>query len=625
MLKRIKKKSVIWNWLLSYMIVLMIPMISVFINYSVNVKTIRQGLMDANALICQNLQNSIESYLQEEESASNWIFGNEKMWSVSRSKEKTPFFYYAALELQKQLTSYCQDKEELRCMVYFAGTDYIITDDTGNESRYYYNKVADKLPEGMDYESWMEKLGEDYRKRFFVTDWTGNASGEKTLTYANSFYTAGERVNVIISIPLKYIERQVEYLKEGMFLILGLEEEYLFFNNEGIISCPAAVQIGEDGTLYPESGAIMCKAQSDTTEKGVYFLLTTAQQMENDLKETRNSFVLNLGMMIVFGMISIGLLCFQNYQPMRKLFQKIESVEGTNNEFEQLEYFVEKMQEEKQETNKLLKRQRENLVAGWLLAAMKGRRVEFPSEEHRAFFQSELQGKIALAGFMLPEEDSEKLEYDELMFFIIDNVFEELMAEKKLYHIEDGCYVFYLLDLSEERSEDWQSHVLECVDYVCNLLKEKCDVNLAGVVSESAESMEYVTNLYRNVLTALEYKKLIGEKQIVTTDNGEYKKNREGIVSQIQRYVEENYADSNLNVNSVADAFSRNQKYISRIFKEETGEGLLSYINNLRIAKAEELIREDGERTLEEIAQAVGFNNERTFRRARNRAKSEDA
>lgn len=150
-------------------------------------------------------------------------------------------------------------------------------------------------------------------------------------------------------------------------------------------------------------------------------------------------------------------------------------------------------------------------------------------------------------------------------------------------------------------------------------------MNLAGVVSESAVSMEYVTNLYRNVLTALEYKKLIGEKQIVTTDNGEYKKNREGIVSQIQRYVEENYADSNLNVNSVADAFSRNQKYISRIFKEETGEGLLSYINNLRIAKAEELIREDGERTLEEIAQAVGFNNERTFRRARNRAQSEDA
>ena len=100
------------------------------------------------------------------------------------------------------------------------------------------------------------------------------------------------------------------------------------------------------------------------------------------------------------------------------------------------------------------------------------------------------------------------------------------------------------------------------------------------------------------------------------TEYSKYEGNN--IVVKIQEYVEENYTDSNLNVNAIADVFQRNQKYISRIFKEETGVGLLTYINNFRVYKAQKLIQEN-KGTLEEIALQVGFNNARTFRRAWNR------
>ena len=36
------------------------------------------------------------------------------------------------------------------------------------------------------------------------------------------------------------------------------------------------------------------------------------------------------------------------------------------------------------------------------------------------------------------------LQFDELLFFIVNNIFCELMENEKFYHIEDGRYIFYI-------------------------------------------------------------------------------------------------------------------------------------------------------------------------------------
>nr|WP_246238994.1 helix-turn-helix transcriptional regulator [Paenibacillus anseongense] len=48
--------------------------------------------------------------------------------------------------------------------------------------------------------------------------------------------------------------------------------------------------------------------------------------------------------------------------------------------------------------------------------------------------------------------------------------------------------------------------------------------------------------------------------------------------------------------------------YLSKLFREQTGEGLLDYINKVRIVKAKELI-ENQNITLNEIASLVGFSD----------------
>lgn len=86
----------------------------------------------------------------------------------------------------------------------------------------------------------------------------------------------------------------------------------------------------------------------------------------------------------------------------------------------------------------------------------------------------------------------------------------------------------------------------------------------------------------------------------------------------IIEYIHENYSDINLNVASIAEVFGFNSSYVSRMFKEQTGGNLLTYINSYRIKQVKKLLVET-DLTLTEIAVKVGFINStaiiRTFRK----------
>jgi two-component system response regulator YesN len=87
------------------------------------------------------------------------------------------------------------------------------------------------------------------------------------------------------------------------------------------------------------------------------------------------------------------------------------------------------------------------------------------------------------------------------------------------------------------------------------------------------------------------------------------------LVEKVKAYIQQNYQDVNLNITSIAGSFKIHPVTLSRIFTEHTDEGLLDYINRLRITKAEELIKA-GSQNLEAVAQAVGYYSSRTFARA---------
>lgn len=127
---------------------------------------------------------------------------------------------------------------------------------------------------------------------------------------------------------------------------------------------------------------------------------------------------------------------------------------------------------------------------------------------------------------------------------------------------------------------------------------------------------EYLRELYKEKSLSDMLSKLEEIFKEICRDGQLTKKPQEELYAErLNQYLEENYGDKMLSVCMAAEAFSLSEGYFSRFFKRIMGRSFSDCLEELRLTKAKDLMR-DTEDTMEEIAGKVGYGNDATFRRA---------
>jgi len=80
----------------------------------------------------------------------------------------------------------------------------------------------------------------------------------------------------------------------------------------------------------------------------------------------------------------------------------------------------------------------------------------------------------------------------------------------------------------------------------------------------------------------------------------------------ILRYINEHFTEEDLSQTVIADNLGITAPYLSKFFKQETGENMVDYINRLRVEKAKYLLANTG-LPLVDIAQKVGYSSNKTL------------
>ena len=93
-----------------------------------------------------------------------------------------------------------------------------------------------------------------------------------------------------------------------------------------------------------------------------------------------------------------------------------------------------------------------------------------------------------------------------------------------------------------------------------------------------------------------------------------FDQNEPKMSKKIIKFLEQNYSDSNLSITTIGEEFNISAAYISKKFKKERGETLVSFITKFRLEKSKELIRNTNH-SLNTVAEMVGFSHIRTFNR----------
>jgi len=84
--------------------------------------------------------------------------------------------------------------------------------------------------------------------------------------------------------------------------------------------------------------------------------------------------------------------------------------------------------------------------------------------------------------------------------------------------------------------------------------------------------------------------------------------NKNYAVNRIINYLNENY-EQKISLEQIAHNMYLSPVYISKIFKEETGESPINYLIKIRLERAKEILLEDDDKSIKSIANNVGYDD----------------
>lgn len=87
----------------------------------------------------------------------------------------------------------------------------------------------------------------------------------------------------------------------------------------------------------------------------------------------------------------------------------------------------------------------------------------------------------------------------------------------------------------------------------------------------------------------------------------------ENVLDEVLHYIRHNYQE-NLKLETLAPLFGYNSSYLGRLFTKKLNVNFNSYLDQVRIARAKELL-DDGSLKVYEIAERVGYSNVDYFHR----------
>lgn len=195
-----------------------------------------------------------------------------------------------------------------------------------------------------------------------------------------------------------------------------------------------------------------------------------------------------------------------------------------------------------------------------------------------------------------------------------------IKQENETYSIELKRFYLEFLTLSGKEQYQFFVKILEYIEenkildikYIKTLCKESIDtIYLRYVIDNADFSKEAMLNVKEQIDEAIyfsEIKKICmeyAEKNIWNQDIDE--KNLSQSIFKAVVFIQQHYKEA-ISLDQVAAEVNLNPEYLSRVFKEEMGYTYSTFLSNIRMKKAEYLLKNTDEK-VQSIAEKVGYYN----------------
>ncbi|WP_240416009.1 helix-turn-helix domain-containing protein [Paenibacillus periandrae] len=543
------RNSIIFTQILSYILILLIPIIFTGIVYFVTVRTIEQETNRANLAMLKLVQLNMDNILKDAERLSFDIAFNPDIQLLATSQETN------WNNKQYEVSQIVKDFKRMNITngyidnfyVYFKNLDAVISSTTASRSNYMYSNLVHN---DLRYEQWIDTLQKAYSGRYIsIGNKTNSNEDSGALAYMRSIPISNWEKSLATIVILLNKERFTEMIQNIQSAQYG--SIFILDNDNNILASTASFHLSDilqveelsdsDNMLVKGQGKdslIISYTKSDVSKLKYVSIVRREIVMEKS-EFTEKLMIASIILCLIFGGAVSVLLTWRNYNPVRNLIRIVQNgkikntYDRSNNEYQFIYEAIQDTLQEKEQINLKLIQQSSVVRADFLQKLLKGKFGNI-SVHHNAFYALDMQfisGDFIVV--LLSIEDKGKLislgigddfeAKSKLPSFVITNVFEELLGQKyKNFVTEIDEKIVFLVNLQDLEAVDHVQELVNITEELQRFFRKYYNMILTISISNAHTGIHGMQEAYQEAVEALEYKLIAGNGKIISFQSLKY-------------------------------------------------------------------------------------------------------
>ena len=732
---RVKKTTTLW--IISYILVLILPIIISFITYTSVENMMFSHIMRNNRYIVEGKMQSVDSLLSGAlKFASSCVNDSELNEIAQYEYPISAGQIYGVKEYMKKW-AIARNTTGVEAVYAYLPKSQMVASGRGiKDCRLYYIEQYAKT-EG--YDEWYSRLN-DKTGGFYVVD---TADGSKLLYICNINQITPDEQSAVVAVEMntkQFIEAQDR--NNGCFFVFDDNNNLIVSTGDDAVTAEIKKNewTGKEDikTVTAGTKTFITSSVKSANSQWLYVYAVDKSSYMSSVTKARVINYIGIALSILLGMILIKISVRKNHKPLEKLVEQLQVnksvVRDDPDDYKYLGDLINNALNEKNKIEDIMSIQQKVLRDSVLSRLVKGHSADKDMSMLLASFNISLPYESYVAGVIYVDDASEMFfekggdEEEKLKQaqFVISNVLEELLGQYFIAYVfrcdELLCFIVNIENYTKEEEEKLSGCIRETYDFA----RKNFNFSFISAMSDCVCGAENIGAAYQEAIEMMEFKFMIDDSAFLTpvgiegshygdyyypinkeqsiinaVKNGDYEaalsvldevldrnfgeKHMSGqlarcfifdilctiiksvneiniggdaeyleglnlysritecttaaamrdelkivlgeICSNISRnsnkrnmiadraveYVTRHYTDENLSVAMVAEGLGTTPNYLSLIFKQTTGIGLLEHISLIRTQKAKKLLKDEPGMSIEEISSLVGYSNVRTF------------
>ncbi|MFD5020384.1 AraC family transcriptional regulator [Paenibacillus sp. NPDC058367] len=534
---RHKNRSVYMTWMLSYVSVLLVPILISGVIYGATLNVVKAEINRANQSILLQMEQAIDSQFKGIENLSLEVSLNRRIAAfISADTNLSDSDHYDVYQIANDLRVYEIANDFLEGIyIYYKNSDTVIARNNRMNIEALYDHI--RLEEHMPFQSLREYFDQGYIKGYHSVVVSEENEWRPTVMYAqnvNSTIMNQPGAVLLFMIDRSKLLEQASAPEKGTIFILDKDNRFIASTGDSL-SEPALLYSDmskESGQLEIETdGHRLVASYTTSSITGWKYVMTLPanvyhQKMNVVEQLTIASILLCL---IVGGGVTYWLLK-RNYLPIHALIQSLSFKAGFtfdrgSNEYSFLEQALSSTFHEKEELHYKLNQHNNTLRSHFLQRLLKGQ-LDSHIPLHESFSAYDL--RFPLGGFSVillriehfgkfHRKDEDQVHNKRLLHFLIANVVEEVARKSvNAYAVELdqellACIVNHqLASPTEQRGE--LGHIAE---ETMSFISNHAHVQLTAAISAQQEGEYGIFQAFQEAIEAMEYRIIVGSGGII--------------------------------------------------------------------------------------------------------------